>query len=202
METQFLNIEYLFFLIYQFLTGAGSIAEPIRDEPERFFLTGIYDTLTDIWIIFSFIMTIVCLILASIFIYSVLRLRQVRKEEEEYYNSAIAVADDAEAYTNTRWELIEQLGDSPNETDWRQAIIEADILLDGMLTTQGYIGISVGDKLKQVEPSDFNTLQQAWDAHKVRNSIAHEGSNFTLTHREAKDTLRNYEQVFREFFFI
>lgn len=202
MDTQFLNIEYIFFLIYQLLTGAGDITRPVQESPGSFFNTGLYNTLSDIWIVFSLIMTIVSLILASILIYSILRLRQIRNEEREYYESFIAVADDAPAYSNTRWELIEQLWGSANETDWRQAIIEADILLDEMLTTQGYAGVSVGDKLKQIEASDFNTLQQAWDAHKVRNNIAHQGSNYVLTKRDVDQALRSYEQVFKEFFFI
>ena len=49
-------------------------------------------------------------------------------------------------------------------------------MLDDMLARQGYVGDGVGEKLKAAEPENFRTLQDAWEAHKVRNQIAHEGS--------------------------
>ena len=202
MDTQFLNIEYIFFVIYQLINGGRDFTRPLEENPQTFFLTGFYDLLSNVWIIFTLVMTVLCLILAAILIYSLLRLKQIRAEEEVYYASSVAVAEDAAEYTNKRWENIEHLTASPNETDWRQAIIEADILLEELLTAQGYDGAGVGEKLKQVEPSDFTTLQKAWDAHKVRNRIAHDGSAFILTRRDAQQTLRWYEEVFREFFFI
>ncbi|MDP6571846.1 MAG: hypothetical protein QF747_03360, partial [Patescibacteria group bacterium] len=85
---------------------------------------------------------------------------------------------------------------SDNQNDWRLAIIEADTILDDMVTTMGYKGEGIGEKLKQIEKSDFNTLDQAWDAHKVRNTIAHGGSNYVLTQREARRVIGLYKQVF------
>jgi hypothetical protein len=68
-----------------------------------------------------------------------------------------------------------------------------------MLSRQGYSGESIGEKLKSVETADFNTLSDAWEAHKVRNQIAHEGSAFNLSDSLARRTLAHYEAVFREF---
>jgi hypothetical protein len=102
----------------------------------------------------------------------------------------------------TRWELVIKHVESENPGDWRMAIMEADIMLDEMLDKQGYHGESIGDKLKQVEKSDFNTIDEAWEAHKVRNQIAHEGSEFLLTQRRAKEIISMYEKVFREFYMI
>ena len=53
-------------------------------------------------------------------------------------------------------------------------------------------------KLKAVDPSRFHSLQHAWDAHKVRNQIAHSGSAFPLTERLAHRTIAQYEVVMRE----
>ena len=72
-------------------------------------------------------------------------------------------------------------------------------MLDDMLTKQGYDGEGVGEKLKSVESSDFNTLNEAWEAHKVRNQIAHQGSAFDLSDTLARRTIAQYEAVFREF---
>jgi hypothetical protein len=87
-------------------------------------------------------------------------------------------------------------------SDWKFAIIEADIMLDEMLTTMGYKGDTVGEKLKQVERSDFSTVEKAWEAHKVRNQIAHEGSAFSITKPEAVRVIELYKDVFEEFFII
>jgi hypothetical protein len=68
-----------------------------------------------------------------------------------------------------------------------------------MLSRVGYQGDTLADKLKGANPARFSTLQQAWDAHKVRNDIAHQGSSFQLTNHVAYRTIANYEAVFREF---
>ena len=73
--------------------------------------------------------------------------------------------------------------------------MEADNVLLEVLTEKGYSGDGVGEKLKG---ASFKTIDLAWDAHKVRNRIAHEGSNFELTEREAKRTFMLYESVLRD----
>ena len=87
--------------------------------------------------------------------------------------------------------------DSPN--DWKLAIIEADIILDDVLKQQGYAGNSLGERLKSISPSQLESLQDAWEAHKVRNKIAHEGADFVLTKRLAQETITKYQRVFTEF---
>jgi hypothetical protein len=118
-------------------------------------------------------------------------------EEEE---KEILTAGDRRS--NDRWMHIVQLLQSHNQNDWRQAIIEADIILEEMLDKMGYDGNSIGDKLKNVEPSDFRTLQQAWEAHKVRNRIAHMGSEFQVSHQDAERVINLYQEVFDEFYYI
>ncbi len=103
---------------------------------------------------------------------------------------------------NKRWTTILERMSSPDESNWRLAIIEADIILGEMLGKMGYQGEGVAEKLKQVEPSDFKTLQNAWDAHKVRNNIAHQGSSFHLSKRDAEYAIENFKKVFEEFYFI
>lgn len=106
------------------------------------------------------------------------------------------------AEKNNRWKHIEELIKSYNVNDWKQAIIEADIILEEMLDKMGYDGVSIGDKLKKVERSDFITLDKAWSAHRVRNQIAHEGQNFKLSREVAERTIKEFESVFKEFYYI
>ncbi len=104
--------------------------------------------------------------------------------------------------TDPRWIGITQKMASSNESDWRYAILDADIILDDMLTRMGYHGEGVGEKLKQANESDFHTLQSAWQAHIVRNNIAHGGSNYKLSRSEAERTISLFKKVFEEFYFI
>lgn len=103
---------------------------------------------------------------------------------------------------NERWENVKKLINSHAESDWKQAIIEADIILNNMIERMGYEGETLAEKLKQIEASDFITLDSAWQAHRVRNKIAHSGSLFKLTREEAEKTINMYQKVFEEFYYI
>lgn len=103
---------------------------------------------------------------------------------------------------NPRWENIKNLMKSHNSSDWRQGIIEADIVLDELLTKMGYQGQSIGEKLKQIEKPDFDTLDEAWSAHKIRNKIAHRGADYKLEKNEAERVIKDYKKVFEEFYYI
>lgn len=98
-----------------------------------------------------------------------------------------------------RWKRVLEHVASENPSDWRIAIIEADIILDDLLNILKLPGSTMGDKLKAVEPSDFLTLDNAWEAHKARNMIAHQGSDFLLNQREVRRIISLYEAVFKEF---
>lgn len=103
---------------------------------------------------------------------------------------------------NERWVHIRALLGSAATSDWRQAIIEADIMLEEMLRAIGYDGVTIGDMLKNVDPADFLTLEKAWEAHKVRNQIAHRGMDFRVDRNDAERVIKMYEDVFREFNYL
>lgn len=101
-----------------------------------------------------------------------------------------------------RWNAIEKHLESANSSDWRMAILEADNLLDEILTKIGIEGENLGERLRNIEAPDFDNLQNAWDAHKVRNRIAHEGAKFNLTHDETERVIELYKKALKEFKFI
>lgn len=96
---------------------------------------------------------------------------------------------------NPRWAIVEDYLSEKHEALWRIGILEADNMLDEVLKERGYEGYNLGDRLQQ---ADFDSIQLAWDAHKIRNRIAHEGSKFTLTEREARRTFALYKAVFKD----
>lgn len=98
-----------------------------------------------------------------------------------------------------KWKQIVEWSESNTEANWRLAIIEADIMLDNLITSLHLPGDTMGERMKAVEKSDFNTIDLAWEAHKARNNIAHQGGEFALNQREARRIISLYERVFREF---
>ncbi|MEK7579517.1 MAG: hypothetical protein AAB460_03245 [Patescibacteria group bacterium] len=112
------------------------------------------------------------------------------------------LVEDPLTQKNKKWERVEILISSENPGDWRVAILEADVMLDELITSMGYHGEALGDKMRAIEKSDFQTLDAAWEAHKVRNRIAHGGGDFVLTSREARRVVELYRAVFKEFQYI
>src|SRR6185503_50391 len=101
-----------------------------------------------------------------------------------------------------RWEEITKLANGASESDWRRAIMEADIMLGEALERAGYRGSTVGDRLKDANPLQMTTLDIAWQAHKVRNEVAHGGEGYHLSEWDTKGTIDFYRRVFEELGFI
>jgi hypothetical protein len=136
--------------------------------------------------------------------YASKRLKELEHEEEKVYGKKMDDAALAEASIKVdraeeKWMKVVAHANSENPAEWRVAIIEADIMLEDLLRASGYHGDGVGDLLKGVESGDMLTLDAAWEAHKVRNRIAHSGSDFILTDRETRRVISLFEAVFKEF---
>ncbi|MFC1775474.1 hypothetical protein ACFLY0_01310 [Patescibacteria group bacterium] len=186
----FINIEYFFNKAYELFKGTPGVISDINA--------------TDISVYINYLQTalsILSILLIAGIIYSVVRIYEIRNQEAAKYHFAEPVRKDA-GVKHERWEVVENHLNSNNAAEWRLAIIEADSILDDMVKKMGYDGESLGERLKAVEVSDFNSVQSAWEAHKVRNQIAHEGAGFELTQREAKRIIGLYESVFKEFEYI
>ena len=135
-----------------------------------------------IWII-RIILTALSVVCVAVLVDLIFKLTAFRKEQYKLLYPDIPVSA---AAVNPEWQQILDQIESANENDWRQAIISADIMLDRLVTSMNLPGDTLGDKLKAVVPGDFLTLNNAWEAHKIRNQIAHEGPAFILTARTAK----------------
>lgn len=182
-----LNLEYLFLRLYYFLIDAWQFGVMVVTNPWYVFLFKLS------WALLSLGLT---LWLARIGI----KLVNIMREDREDYIARLwqTWQMQSDGAVNVEWARIQQALQSDNPADWKVAIIEADTMLDTIVTRMGYPGGNLGEKLKAIEPSDFLTLNDAWEAHKVRNAIAHEG-NYDLTRREVVRVIGLYENVFREF---
>ena len=189
-----INIEYMLSVLYGLVTGAsGQVDLTIVPGIFMWALQG----LAVIGIVFSVMMLLMTLYYRSL---------TLQVEHHGFYDLELAMR----AYTtkepqdakNPRWEGVKILASSPNDSDWRRAIIEADIMLDQYLTDRGYPGETLGEKLKNANPLQFTTLDLAWEAHRMRNAIAHLGEAFPLTERDIRATVDLYQRVFEEFDYI
>lgn len=195
----FLNVEFIFSWLW------GNIISPIFSIQ---FLS-----------LLQFLATICIIIGITIILYCLVRLYELKQEDKKKALPAPATTAGSVSKTGTAtnehetqtlpgaqvvsarndtWENIRSKLLSESQSDWRLGIIEADIYLDRVLDSKGVFGDTLGDKLKNVSPDILPSVQVAWEAHKVRNRIAHDGADFSLTMPEARRILSYFEIVFRD----
>lgn len=99
------------------------------------------------------------------------------------------------------WKNIEQLIQSPNQSDWNIAVLQADALLDDTLKNIGYEGPTMADRLKIVDPNQLPSLDRIWSSHRLRNAIAHNPTD-QHTRETIVSAIASYRQAFRELGFM
>ncbi len=151
----------------------------------------------------TFFIILILIFIGGIF-FSYIRWKEELYKAKQKFNDAYKPVGEVpvELYKHPRWQSVINHMNTLNQAEWRVAILEADMMLAEMLEKRGFPGLTIGDQLKSANKDTFTTLQDAWDAHRVRNQIAHEGSAFVLTEREARRVIGLYERVFKEFNFI
>lgn len=153
--------------------------------------------LSDLKTILTYISLIFAFLLAVI-IFKIRRLAADRiKEELADWKSEFNPPAEAVSAYDRRWEEIKKHVASFNEAEWKLAVIEADKFTDDALKTGGYPGESMGERLMLIQPGQLLSLQNLWDAHKLRNLLVHD-ANYKLTHRQAVLAVEAFEQVLRE----
>ena len=161
---------------------------------------GIIGFLSSLWSIITVIAYILSIIFLVLYIYASIRKNLYLELQSEILRDAEHVWD--QQYRgeskNSRLEDVLNHSTSENPNDWKLAIIEADIILDDLLKQRGYGGNSLGERLKSISPNQLASLNDAWEAHKIRNRIAHDGADFILTQRLAQETITRYNLVFTE----
>ncbi len=191
----FINLEYFFRLLYESRLGFATASS----TPTANLLDGFVSWITHVWNILGVVSFVFALVAFFVLAYATIRLHQLRELEEHERWSTLEPEAADDALDHSRWAHIQSLIESGQDRDWREAIMEADIMLDDMLTERGYPGQTVAEKLKGLDRTKYKTVQDAWDGHLVRNQIAHEGSAFKLDEHQAYRTIKKFENVFREF---
>ncbi|KKR88353.1 MAG: hypothetical protein A3G02_03175 [Candidatus Yanofskybacteria bacterium RIFCSPLOWO2_12_FULL_44_13b] len=96
-----------------------------------------------------------------------------------------------------RWEEIKRHIDSPKEGEWKFAVIEADALMNDALKRAGFAGETMGERLQNIQSGQIQNLDALWEAHKIRNRLAHD-SDYFLRYAEAKRAVSQFEKILKE----
>lgn len=152
-----------------------------------------------IWKVIVIVLTIGSIVWTT---YSLSKLKEVEEKERKIYGAIPEdinlLGETIKEKENAKWLKVLELSHSANLSDWRLAVIEADVMLEEVLRAAGYAGDGVGEMLKSVDHTDMLTLDSAWEGHKIRNRIAHNGGAYQLTERETRRVISLFESVFKE----
>lgn len=181
----YLNIEYVF---QKIIDGAKPVLEVLSNP----------DTWTTLGTI-SALLSIACI---ALIIWSLVRMIEIQIHEkhelEHEIHEATVRQQEIERNANPRWHYVMTLTESPNESDWRVAIIEADSMMEEILRDKGFSGETLSELLEAAKESGYRNIQDAWEGHLVRNQIAHQGSDYALSQVEGRRIIKMFQNFFEE----
>ena len=183
-EVHWLNLEYLFnqiiSLIAWLLTLLKKIILSLNEMPFKIF--------------FFFLSFVAIFIILFIF----LKFLRLKRKTRTFSRIRFSKDDNSPKGRSTKWTEIKSKINSDSVEDRRDAIIMADGILDEIFSGIGFKGDGLGEKLRQVEPSDFDNFQDVLSAYGVRAKIARDGVDFEISKEEAEDALSKYEKGLKE----
>lgn len=130
--------------------------------------------------------------------WATLKIKEIHHHEEEKYKP-IKNEEVSSGEKSIPWQVIMNHMNSENPAEWKLAILEADNILDEVLEDMGYQGETVAEKLKAMSRTKIASYDSIWEAHKLRNQIAHgETLDVELSPKIARDTIAKFENAFKE----
>lgn len=121
----------------------------------------------------SFISFLIALVVITFLL--VLLMKQKAKPAPRVYkpmtDEGLRANDFNVGLVQSKWAEI-QIMQNSGPSGLKAALIEADKLLDYCMKSKGFSGETMGDRLKS-GGSKFSNLNEVWNAHKLRNEIAH-----------------------------
>ena len=94
-----------------------------------------------------------------------------------------------------RWDEIERMATAGGEMNLKMAVMEADKLLDHALKAMAIPGMTLGERLK-FAAYKFPKIRDVWNAHRLRNQLAHE-SSYYLDPSYARKAIRDFKDALR-----
>ena len=97
-----------------------------------------------------------------------------------------------------KWRKIKQRLESRRESQHKIAIIEADKIIDELLSKMGYAGANMGERLDKMLPGEIENKDEIREAHEIRNRIIHDGK-FHISQEEATEIIAKFERFINIF---
>lgn len=95
------------------------------------------------------------------------------------------------------WLKIQERIEKGDEANLKLAVIEAESILDDILKRMALPGKDMGERLEQINKQQLNSLDEVWEAHRLRNLIVHQ-SGIKISYQEAERAVRSYEKALKE----
>jgi len=95
------------------------------------------------------------------------------------------------------WTDVVRRANTGTPENLRWAIMESDALVDLVLKQRELIGETMADRLAHFRRDDYKTIDRLWEAHKLRNEIAHT-PGFRITAKASERALFAYRDFLKE----
>ncbi len=96
-----------------------------------------------------------------------------------------------------RWDAVMARIETGNPSQYKVAVLEADVIAEEMLGGIGYDGSNMKERLEAVRPGQIVSLERLRAGHDIRNRIIRDPS-FALSREEADSILAGYKSFFDE----
>ncbi len=102
-----------------------------------------------------------------------------------------------ESKYDAKWKEVQEHLSSLRDAEWKFAVIEADNILEDILGQMGFPGDTLGEKMKQIDKNQLASINELWEAHKLRNTIVHD-PDYQIRYNDARVAIGQYEKALRE----
>ena len=95
-----------------------------------------------------------------------------------------------------QWKAIMQRLETNNQQEYKLSILEADHILDEILTKLGIGGVSVDERIQKIPPSMLPETEDLQATHQIRNAIV-ANPDYQISEQEAEKILETYGTILR-----
>jgi hypothetical protein len=155
-----------------------------------------YETLRTIWDFLMILFIVIDALLIAGFVYALVKGWDYRPpiEIQEKPKKPRTLR---RAVFEERWRRVLKRASLASPDSLRMAVVEADSLVNDVLGQLGFEGKHMADRLVNLNPDEYATLNALWRAHRVRNDLVHT-PGFFLSPEDAGKLLSDYEAFLKE----
>ena len=136
-------------------------------------------------------------IFGALFVWIIFKMRKSVGQKVVELKDMVNPPAVGESKHDAKWKEVQEHLGSLREAEWKFAVIEADNILEEILNSAGFPGETLGEKLKQIDRNQLASINEIWEAHKLRNVIVHD-PGYEIRYNDARVAISQYEKALRE----